>query len=92
MKCFSDLICLHITLNIKLELIQILFKFDAVPFRSKYKWIHDDEKEEIYALMKMFEKEEPLSAMGFFKVDKPLFVSVISTIITYLIILCQFKL
>ena len=60
--------------------------------RTKYKHVRTADKEKVYVLIKILDKQEPLSAAGFFQVDKSLFVSVVSTIITYLIILCQFKL
>ena len=49
------------------------------------------EKTLLKNLIRQIENESPFDAMGFFKIELSTFTSIVSTFMTYLIILVQFK-
>jgi len=59
------------------------------PLKKTLKNCSDLDEKEISTVLSMIESEGPLSAMDFFEVDKTTFVSVVSTALTYFIILLQ---
>ena len=51
----------------------------------------DDDKEELDYYISELEAETPFSAWGFYSVEKTTLTSLLSTVITYLIIMIQFQ-
>ena len=39
----------------------------------------------------MIKEEEPFTALGYFPVEKPTFITIVSSLVAYLIVMIQFK-
>jgi hypothetical protein len=53
--------------------------------------MEENQSRDILMLLSRIEDEGPLTAMGFFTVDRSACCSLVSTILTYLLILVQYK-
>ena len=62
-----------------------------VIFRERIEDLKDEKNEEIRLLLRKIDNLEPISPYGLCEVDRSLITSMISTSVTYLIILVQFK-
>ena len=61
-----------------------------IVFRSALRsTIDEKEKEECYLLLQELDDIEPFTACGYFTVDRTTIVSVLSTVLTYFVILFQ---
>ena len=61
-------------------------------FRESFAYSEDDIRPQLYVLLKAFEAEGPFTGLGFFVVGRPGVLAIFSTVLTYFIILFQFKL
>lgn len=55
-----------------------------------YPQVAESDCRELFSVINQMKDEGPLTAQGFFTVDRPLLVSLLSTVLTYIIILVQF--
>ena len=53
--------------------------------------MNGDEKETVLLLMYVISQEGPFTALGFFSIELNTLTSIISTTVTYLVILVQFQ-
>ena len=60
-------------------------------FRDMYTIASEATRLEIFKVINKIKEEGPLTASGFFNVEKSTLVSMFSTILTYIIILVQFQ-
>ena len=79
----------------------MIFKVDSI-YRSfknikkfleefEDQWKHKQEIKRVQKILEAIDAAEPLSGCGMFKITRGMLTSMISTSITYLIILVQFK-
>ena len=45
----------------------------------------------IFLVLEMIKEEEPFTALGYFPVEKPTFITIVSSLVAYLIVMIQFK-
>ena len=62
--------------------------FDFRPLLGK---VHGEEKENVMFLISDIKEEGPFTALGFFNIECSTLTSLVSTILTYLIVLVQFQ-
>ena len=44
-----------------------------------------------FLVLEMIKEEEPFTALGYFPVEKPTFITIVSSLVAYLIVMIQFK-
>ena len=84
------LICFKM-LNFEIDWFHRSFK-NIRFFRLKNNSLTDEERDEIVEVMDHIDDAEPISGCGMFEIRRSTLTSMLSTSITYLIILIQFKL